>query len=510
MGVSYVDRVGWIGPCLMEPFFDAVWLDLWNKACSCFFTISFSHLSPQSLIAHAMENGEKEKLDATAYCVAFTGVLGAGLTIFGAVVHFTNVRDIQDGLGIFALIIGILLYWFHVMHTLCKSKTSKYLYWIMSELDFQGYVKELQAAEPQIQWTIQNYHYETKRWKDKDGQEHEKKERVNTHRATTQYDIKGFVDETLSPEQMLAMFHLLYDGEQEDLESNKKKPIDQLFLLCEMPLEYHPTDDHEEQRLENEKQRFFQENTKDTHQDRHSANLISCHHKSHVMVVLREGTDNSHARPWWMNYWIFMLCTLLLLSVPYRVYFFSKCTKINWEVLKHFSHKPETVWSDDPKHSRSKRTDAASKAFRKVKRETPQRTVELPSAWEDPGKDSPDVGPPVQVPIGVPSYWKNQDLDKDFDEKIKLSNEDRGKIQKLMDLTFKNKATRDRTSDGMPTRLEVAQVVRMEDSKMWRRFEQKRAQLAAKGQDSKSNSKRSSILLLEATTLQGSQVAVAA
>ena len=357
-----------------------------------FFTISFSHLSPQSLIAHAMENGEKEKLDATAYCVAFTGVLGAGLTIFGAVVHFTNVRDIQDGLGIFALIIGILLYWFHVMHTLCKSKTSKYLYWIMSELDFQGYVKELQAAEPQIQWTIQNYHYETKRWKDKDGQEHEKKERVNTHRATTQYDIKGFVDETLSPEQMLAMFHLLYDGEQEDLESNKKKPIDQLFLLCEMPLEYHPTDDHEEQRLENEKQRFFQENTKDTHQDRHSANLISCHHKSHVMVVLREGTDNSHARPWWMNYWIFMLCTLLLLSVPYRVYFFSKCTKINWEVLKHFSHKPETVWSDDPKHSRSKRTDAASKAFRKVKRETPQRTVELPSAWEDPGKDSPDVG----------------------------------------------------------------------------------------------------------------------
>ena len=177
-----------------------------------------------------------------------------------------------------------------------------------------------------------------------------------------------------------------------------------------------------------------------------------------------------------------MLCTLLLLSVPYRVYFFSKCTKINWEVLKHFSHKPETVWSDDPKHSRSKRTDAASKAFRKVKRETPQRTVELPSAWEDAGKDSPDVGPPVQVPIGVPSYWKNQDLDKDFDEKIKLSNEDRGKIQKLMDLTFKNKATRDRTSDGMPTRLEVTQVVRMEDSKMWRRFEQKRAQLAAKGQ----------------------------
>jgi hypothetical protein len=52
----------------------------------------------------------------------------------------------------------------------------------------------------------------------------------------------------------------------------------------------------------------------------------------------------------------------------------------------------------------------------------------------------------------------------------------------------------------MPTRLVVTQVVRMEDSKMWRRFEQKRAELALKGRNQKIASRRSWNKMLVSTS----------
>ena len=519
--------------------------------------------------------GDKESLSLATLASAAFGVLGLGMILFGALVAWAHILPVERDTGLTLLGIGVFLYFFHVLEALCGSKTSKYLSWasqlstlfplwfeaacllklvnpregsfvlslchsaeVLSETQFQDYVKELQEARPLIRWSIQNYHYEehsasvptlmldefpdilpypfnmepkrsNKRrllytWlldsrsgdfptksptvgglnqgsRDKDGRERVERKRVNTHRAVGQYDINGFADETLSPEQTIAMFHLMYDGEQEDLEASKKKPISRLFLLCAMPLEYHPIDDQEESRLSNCRERFYSDNTTDTHQDKDSNDLIECPYKSHVMVILKEGTDNSRARPWWMTYCVYVVCTLFLMSVPYRYFFFSQCTKINWEVLKHFSHKHQDAWGEEPKHSRAKRTDAASKAFRKVKRETPIQSAhgKLPKAWHEVEEE--DVGPPVQVPVGVPSYWKNRDLGKDFDEKISLSVDERGKMQSLLDATFKNKATRDRKDGDMPSRLVVTQVIRMEDSKMWRRFEQKRAELAVKG-----------------------------
>ncbi|CAJ1377135.1 unnamed protein product [Effrenium voratum] len=425
--------------------------------------------------------GDKESLSLATLASAAFGVLGLGMILFGALVAWAHILPVERDTGLTLLGIGVFLYFFHVLEALCGSKTSKYLSWVLSETQFQDYVKELQEARPLIRWSIQNYHYEEHRSRDKDGRERVERKRVNTHSAVGQYDINGFADETLSPEQTIAMFHLMYDGEQEDLEASKKKPISRLFLLCAMPLEYHPIDDQEESRLSNCRERFYSDNTTDTHQDKDSNDLIGCPYKSHVMVILKEGTDNSRARPWWMTYCVYVVCTLFLLSVPYRYFFFSQCTKISWEVLKHFSHKPQDAWGEEPKHSRAQRTDAASKAFRKVKRETPVQGAhgKLPKAWHEVEEE--DVGPPVQVPVGVPSYWKNRDLGKDFDEKISLSVDERGKMQSLLDATFKNKATRDRKDGDMPSRLVVTQVIRMEDSKMWRRFEQKRAELAVKG-----------------------------
>ena len=75
-------------------------------------------------------------------------------------------------------------------------------------------------------------------------------------------------------------------------------------------------------------------------------------------------------------------------------------------------------------------------------------------AWDEKTMNPGDVGTPVEVHVGVPTYWKNQDLDKDFDEMINLSAAEREKMQKLLDVTFKAKATRDRSSE-MPSRLLV-------------------------------------------------------
>ncbi|CAE7257438.1 Tnks [Symbiodinium sp. CCMP2592] len=426
-----------------------------------------------------MEGAEQEKLSVITVCSAIAGVIGFGMLLFGALMLWAGLIPDEDGLVM--VIVGVLLYLSHLLEALCRSKTSKYLSYIFSETEFQSYVKEVQAAKPQIRWTIQNYHWEEKGKRDKNVE----RRRVNTHRAEAHYDINGFVDETLSPEQMIAMFHLVYDGDNQDLEANKANPKSfRIFLLCEMPLEYHPFDDQEEQRLNATREAFYTENTRDTHQDKSSANLIDFGgYRTHIMVVLRENTDDSDARPWWMHYWVYLICTICLMSVPYRYYFFSQCKKARWEVLKHFSHKHEGAegWNMEPRDTRSKRTDAASRAFRGVKRETQQPSRQgVSAAWEE-GKETLNVGPPVEVPIGVPSYWKNQDLSKHFDEKINLSVEETQKMQTLLDVTFKDKATRDRRSGGMPTRLVVSQVIRMEDSKMWMRFEQKRAEMCTRG-----------------------------
>ena len=134
------------------------------------------------------------------------------------------------------------------------------------------------------------------------------------------------MDETLSPQQTMAMFHLLHDGELDtagDVETGKhtrKSHARQLVLLCHMPLEFFAINDSELARLENHRRDFYQRNTTDTHQDKGENQLLSCQHRSHAMVVLNADTDDSASRPLWMNFSVFLLCTVFLLSIPYRLY----------------------------------------------------------------------------------------------------------------------------------------------------------------------------------------------
>ena len=56
---------------------------------------------------------------------------------------------------------GVLIL-LHYSEAFCCSPTSKYLSNVMDENEFTEYIHCLQGADPNINFTIQNYHYETR------------------------------------------------------------------------------------------------------------------------------------------------------------------------------------------------------------------------------------------------------------------------------------------------------------------------------------------------------------
>eukprot|EP00913_Durusdinium_trenchii_P033868 g31704.t1 len=158
----------------------------------------------------------------------------------------------------------------------------------------------------------------------------------------------------------------------------------------------------------------------------------------HAEGVRYVRTDNSDERPWWMHFRVYVLATFFLLSLPYRCIFFRECQKITWEVLKHISHRPITLWTAPPQHRRALRRDFASQAYRAVRAELDEggagaSTPGLASTGAFAGPTSltvERVETEADVASGVPWYWKNRDLSQGFDEKINLSPGDCQKVNR--------------------------------------------------------------------------------
>jgi len=77
---------------------------------------------------------------------------------------------------------------------------------------------------------------------------------------------------------------------------------------------------------------------------------------------------------------------------------------------------------------------------------------------------------PLEQPSHVPSYWDNQDLTTGFNERREVPEEFQEQVQKLLDGTFKDIRTRDR-SGQQPTRLRLVKCHRVENSEMWVRYQ---------------------------------------
>jgi hypothetical protein len=128
-----------------------------------------------------------------------------------------------------------------------------------------------------MSFSIQNWHNETRieRRTDSEGKVHTetKQVRVNTHFASMKYPVVGHVDETLSPAQTLAMFHLLNDGQVDtdpekgdaDLKNHKPKAM---VIMAHFPLEFHAVSAAASHHFDCTKHTFYQRNTTDVRQDR--------------------------------------------------------------------------------------------------------------------------------------------------------------------------------------------------------------------------------------------------
>jgi hypothetical protein len=141
--------------------------------------------------------------------------------------------------------------------------------------------------------------------------------------------------------------------------------------------------------------------------------------------------------------------------------------------------------------SRRKAKDAAGRAFRAVPRETGPRSVE--GGEVNPhmvGRSPPELHVPavteadpdnyldVSLVEALPEYWKSKDISENFDIKVRLNGKELAGFQQMIDGTFIAKATRDRQGE-IASSFKVSQVLRIEDRNLWKRYQSKRAELAA-------------------------------
>ena len=257
----------------------------------------------------------------------------------------------------------------------------------------------------------------------------------------------------------------------------REKRFKNLILRCHFSVEMHPINEEEAERIEREKQEFFKANIKEEiHHEDAKISLSFKDVRRHVLVVLN--TDDSESKrglPWWMDKGWMLISSLAFMRPFYIHKFFASSHHVEWLVLKHYAHEPVESWKEAPAKGRARRSDVASRAFCTKARET-ARDLNLPTVLTTKEEFLGKLQ--VEVPSGFPSYWKTQDITLSFDDKINLSAAERQKMQMLVDATFKMKATRDRKDGEMPQRLIVEQVLRIEDSTMWKRYEAKRLELA--------------------------------
>lgn len=74
-----------------------------------------------------------------------------------------------------------------------------------------------------------------------------------------------------------------------------------------------------------------------------------------MMVILSNSDDDSASTPWWISYWCYALCSVFLMTIPYRLAFFRATAHRQWSVTKRFSTRP--VETDEPLYSLKKAKD---------------------------------------------------------------------------------------------------------------------------------------------------------
>lgn len=116
---------------------------------------------------------------------------------------------------------------------------------------------------------------------------------------------------------------------------------------------FHPYNASEEQEYERIREDFFEQNTREDLQDKNETHSVDFDgYVPSMMVVLSNSSDNSTSRPWWMAYWCYALCSVFLMTIPYRLALYRATSFQRWNVTKHFSQNAEEM--EEPLYSSKK------------------------------------------------------------------------------------------------------------------------------------------------------------
>jgi len=403
--------------------------------------------------------------------VGVVAILANLAGILGLVLLFMNITNILPDVD---PLIGGFLVFAYLFESFFASKNFKALCSVMSEQELIHYIQKLQESEPQIEFCIQNYHTQKRERivRGKDGIELKEgfKERVNTHSASMIYPIIGHTDETLSPQEMVAMFHLMYDSKASGKIAQKKDEGHALLLICKFSLDLKPRDEASEADLPKKREDFYKKNTMDKQQEKWERHTLrGCSLKEYCMVVLHTAGTHKHTKPWWMSITIYVLSTIMFLSVVFRKVMNENTHKTTWFVTKHFSVLDASTFTKYPIHTHKASKDKTLSAV---------MTMIPPGVGDAEWRYVPAEYPDVKLETDLPPYWTNTNPSEVFDTKEPVSEEFAAQIQHLLERTFRKKATRDRL-ERMPKRLRLVSAHRIEDQSMWYRYALQKARIKA-------------------------------
>lgn len=421
---------------------------------------------------------EHDEVGCKAISFWFLGVAGVVLMLFSWLRQ--DVRFLMAG----------LLCYFLYLTDMCCSKPCSYLTNIQSESKFAEYIQKLQKASPIIEFHIQNYHYETEHHKNG---KRTRTRRVKTHSASATFPMTGFSDETLSPDQTIAMFHLLHHKgvkEEQGLlhetvfhgDTGEKK----LILTCRFPLQFLPRDAATEAQFSRFREDFYQRNSTDIMQEKKETIRLDFPHRQFAMVVMSSAGSGDAETPWWMSWSWHVLSHLCFLGLPFRMYLYSNTQKVVWHVRKHFSVLPQQQWQSIPmkswQHSKSSMVSSIAR-MTSAARYSELEPGGVAGAFQ---KEDDTVCLDLEAMSGsmavlLPNYWKATDSSQDFSSMEMLDSSDamQSRIQYLLDECFVMKSTRDR-GGKMPCRLVVEMIQRLEHHALWKRYVEKRRMMQLK------------------------------
>uniref|UniRef100_A0A0G4F5P5 Uncharacterized protein n=1 Tax=Chromera velia CCMP2878 TaxID=1169474 RepID=A0A0G4F5P5_9ALVE len=204
----------------------------------------------------------------------------------------------------------VLAYTLYLLECFWLSPVARNLWKVKNQVTATELIKRLKQAAPALYFRVQSYHYELKNVTVKEGGEekvHQIKQRVNTFNDTIQFRYGNWSDEsdTVIGLENFGVVSL-----------NLKKAL-------------HYLDRETEDQIRDQFEELQQSNRdRDDQMDSEMWTSIAGYLDAPVLCYV------SDKQPFWMNWWFYALCSVLLFAWPYRIFFEATTGELTYTVRK--------------------------------------------------------------------------------------------------------------------------------------------------------------------------------